>query len=156
MRGFEKVSLNEFIKFRTVDEYNNIYLPCRGTSTSAGYDFFIPYNIKIKPNEKKLIFTGIKAYMRPDEVLLIIIRSSIAIKQHLQLINQVAVIDSDYYNNSENEGHIMIALENAGKNEVFLKTGLRFAQGIFISYLISDNEKTPVNTRKGGLGSTEK
>jgi len=154
MRGFKKVSQKEFIKYKSEQEYNNVCLPKRSTKASAGYDFSIPYNVKINPKETITIYTGIKAYMQLEEVLFIVVRSSIGIKYKLKLVNQIAVIDSDYYNNLENEGHIIIALENVGDEVVELNTGMRFVQGIFLRYLISENEEEPNNKRQGGLGST--
>ena len=53
----------------------------------------------------------------------------------------------------ENEGHILIALINMGKEEVQLEKGERVAQGIFSKYLIAtDDDATGI--RKGGIGST--
>lgn len=46
------------------------------------------------PQQVTLIPTGIKAYMQTDEYLGVHIRSSIAIKQKLTLINNVGVIDA--------------------------------------------------------------
>ena len=91
--------------------------------------------------------------MNYDEYLAIHIRSSMAIKRHLMLVNSTGIIDSDYYNNEENEGHILIALINMGKEEVQLEKGERVAQGIFSKYLIAtDDDATGIRT--GGIGST--
>ena len=81
------------------------------------------------------------------------IRSSMAIKRHLALVNSTGIIDSDYYNNEENEGHIMIALLNYGKETVSLEKGERVAQGIFSKYLIT-NDDDATGIRTGGIGST--
>jgi dUTP pyrophosphatase len=155
MRGFTKVSLNEYEKRRNAAEYENIRLPDRGTKHAAGYDFYLPYDVEIGPGAKVIIYTGIKAYMQSDEVLLITIRSSAAIKGDLRLVNHVAVIDSDYYDNPDNEGHIMIALENVGSGTRYLQADFRVAQGIFVKYLVADNETPPDKARTGGIGSTE-
>lgn len=158
MRKFEKISLNEFIKDTklTEKEYNEIILPHRSTDQSAGYDFHILENTTIKPNEIKKISTGIKAKMNNDEVLMIYIRSSLGFKYNLRLCNQVGIIDSDYYNNIDNEGHIFIAIQNEGKETITLKTNDRFAQGLFIKYLTVDDEKEIKNARTGGIGSTRR
>jgi len=81
------------------------------------------------------------------------IRSSMAIKRHLALVNSTGIIDSDYYNNEDNEGHIMIALLNYGKETVSLEKGERVAQGIFSKYLIT-NDDDATGIRTGGIGST--
>ena len=156
MRKFEKISLKQFIKDTklTEKEYNEITLPHRATTKSAGYDFHILKDTTLKPNEIKKIPTGIKAKMNHDEVLMIYIRSSLGFKYNLRLCNQTGIIDSDYYNNENNEGHIFIAIQNEGKETITLKKGDRFVQGIFIKYLTVDNEKEINNNRTGGLGST--
>lgn len=154
MRGFEKVSEKEFLRYRSINEYVNIVLPKRGTKNSAGYDFHIPFDIDILPQQKVIIPSGIKAYMESDEVLFLVIRSSLGIKHGLKLQNQVGVIDSDYYNNPDNEGHILIALENTSDRTVSFKMGDRISQGIFLKYLTIDDEKKPKIERLGGIGST--
>lgn len=158
MRKFEKISLNQFIKDTnlTQKEYDELLLPKRSTKTSAGYDFHIPNNITIKPNEIVKIKTGIKAQMNPNEVLLIIIRSSLGTKYNLRLTNQVGVIDSDYYNNETNEGHIIVSIKNEGTKEITLNQNDRIVQGIFINYLTTDNEEENNKKRTGGFGSTNK
>ena len=76
-----------------------------------------------------------------------------AIKRHLALVNSTGIIDSDYYNNEDNEGHIMIALLNFGNEPVTLEKGERVAQGIFSKYLIT-NDDDATGVRTGGIGST--
>ena len=76
------------------------------------------------------------------------------IKKGLNLSNQVGIIDSDYYGNIDNDGHIMIAIKNTTDNDVVLKKGDRVSQGIIMKYLVTSddiaNEK-----REGGFGSTK-
>ena len=93
--------------------------------------------------------------MHYDEVLLIVVRSSMGFKYNVRLTNQVGVIDSDFYNNIDNEGHFFVSLQNEGDKDFVIKKGEAFAQGIFIKYLISDDD-TASEIRKGGLGSTNK
>ena len=109
MRKFEKISLKEFIKDTklTENEYNNIIMPTRATQNSAGYDFYLLEDLVLKPGEIKKVPTGIKAEMNNDEVLMIYIRSSLGFKYNLRLCNGTGIIDSDYYNNVDNEGHIL-------------------------------------------------
>ena len=87
-------------------------MPLRGTKTSAGYDFFATMDITIKPQEKALFWTNIKAYMQPNEVLILDVRSSVGIKLDLALANTLAIIDGDYVDNPDNEGNIGICLRN--------------------------------------------
>ncbi len=153
MRKFEIVSEKEFLKNNSLEDYTKIKLPSRATSSSAGYDFYLPYDLVIKPKESILVKTGIKACMENDEFLMIVIRSSLGVKKGLQLSNNVGIIDSDYYNNIDNEGHIMISLKNCSDIAVTLMCGERIAQGIFLKYLKVDDDSNQ-NARLGGFGST--
>lgn len=153
MRGFEKVSKDEFNKYSKVN-YEKIIIPSRKTNKSAGYDFNCPYEVVLKPKDKVIIASGIKAFMEDDEVLLLVVRSSLGIKKGLKLLNQVGVIDSDYYNNESNEGHILIGIENCSDEEVIIKENEAIVQGVFIKYLIATCEERVETTRKGGIGST--
>lgn len=155
MRGFEIISKSEFSKTSKQESYKDIKLPERKTTSSAGYDFYLPMDIEIKAGGREVIYTGIKAYMRSDEVLFVVIRSSLGIKDELRLANQLGVIDSDYYNNPDNEGHIIIVIENTGTSTKYYKKGERIAQGIFSKYLVSNKEAKPKIRRLGGFGSTD-
>lgn len=156
MRKFEIVSEKEFLKTNTLEEYKKIVIPKRATNFSAGYDFYLPYKIVINPNESVLIKTGIKAMMNSDEVLILAIRSSLGVKKGLQLNNQIGIIDSDYYNNSNNEGHIFVKLYNEGKEKFCVNKKDRLCQGIFTKFLTVSNEEKINNVRTNGFGSTGK
>ena len=143
--------------FEIIAEYQErgIALPIRKTCASAGYDIAAAENVCLRAGEMALIPTGLKAYMQPDEYLAIHIRSSLAVKQRLVLANSQGIIDADYYNNADNEGHILIALLNGGSQDVAVSAGMRIAQGIFCKYLLTDrDELTGKEERTGGIGST--
>ena len=153
-RYFEKISFDQFKKDikNDINLYNEYKLPERKTMHSAGYDFFAIEDLEIHPNEIKKIPTGIKAKFLDDEVLIIIVRSSMGFKYNVRMCNQVGVIDSDYYGNIDNEGHIYIALQNQGKDVFKIKKGDGICQGVFLKYLTIDDNVT--NERIGGFGST--
>lgn len=155
-RCFEKISFEQFQKDISddINLYNEYNLPKRSTKNSAGYDFSILFDVILNPMEIKKIPTGIKAKMEFDELLQIYIRSSIGVKYNGRMTNQVGIIDSDYYNNTSNEGHIWISIQNEGKDSFTLKKGDRIAQGVFMKYLTIDNEKPNNIIRLGGFGST--
>jgi len=174
-RGFEIVS-----KYQDQD----LQLPVRQTKQAAGYDFFAREDFVLRSiwrydfirlfrlirNEhpltendfKKaskilkplLVPTGIKAYMQPDEVLILANRSSNPLKRGLILPNGVGVIDADYYNNADNEGEIFFQLANWGPKDVIIKKGDRIGQGIFMPFLKADNDQPIDQIRKSGFGST--
>lgn len=145
MRCFEKISS------KLDDE--KIILPKRSTSGSAGYDFFSPDDYEIPAKGDLLIKTGIKAKMMDDECLFIYPRSSIGIKHDIMLKNTVGVVDSDYYNNKDNEGEIMVSLRNLSDKNFLLKKGERFCQGIFQKILLTYDDAS-TQEREGGIGST--
>ena len=146
IRGFEVVS---------VYQGTDIRLPIRKTKASAGYDLSAAEDAVIAPGGSTLVPTGLKAYMQENEVLLLYIRSSVAHKQQLMLMNSVGVIDADYYDNAENEGHILIPLYNFGAYVVHIARGERIVQGIFTDYLAADGDAAGIGpVRQGGFGST--
>jgi dUTP pyrophosphatase len=132
MRDFEKISFKQFCKDVCFNKnlYDNYKLPIRDSKLTAGYDIFLLEDLEIKPNEIIKLPTGIKSYFQGDEVLLIVIRSSMGFKYNIRLVNQVGVIDADYYNNKNNEG----------KETINFKAGEAIAQGIFLKYLITKSD----------------
>ena len=154
MRKFELISEEQFEKdLKEVCEYSDLSLPTRSTKHSAGYDFKSPIEFTLNPGESKKVPTGIKASMNEDEFLAILVRSSMGFKYNIRLCNQVGIVDSDYYNNPDNEGHIFIKIQNEGKEALTINKGDRFAQGIFMNYLITDDDMA-FGERTGGFGST--
>ena len=142
MRKFEKVSIDEFSKYYDKTMYEEYDLPKRMTSHSAGYDFFAIEGFTIKPGEIKKIPTGYKATFGSDEMLMILVRSSMGFKYNVRMTNQVGIIESDYYNNIDNEGHIFVSLQNEGDIDFVVKKGEGYAQGIFTKFLICDDDVT--------------
>lgn len=146
IRGFEIVSAYKG---------KDINLPERKTMKSAGYDLECAEDVVLKAGEVTIVPTGLKAYMQNDEYLGLHIRSSIAIKNSLCFINSQGIIDADYYNNDDNEGHIMLAIFNQDKKDFMAPKGMRLAQGIFCKYLLADGDNTANGSvRQGGIGST--
>ncbi|MCY9807137.1 dUTP diphosphatase [Lentilactobacillus senioris] len=177
-RGFEVVS-----KYQD----QAINLPKRATKQAAGYDFesavdmvlpsiwrfpFLKALATIKSTKELsaqeisdanatlkpyLIPTGIKAFMQPNEVLIIANRSSNPLKRGLVVPNGIGVIDADYYNNDANEGEIFIQMVNLGITDLKIKKGDRIGQGIFMPYLTTDSDNEDLKqTRSGGFGSSGK
>ena len=158
MRKFEKISFKQFKKDVCNDKelYEKIELPKRSTNHSAGYDIRSAVEEVIHPGEAKVIKTGIKVDMNDDEVFYLYIRSSLGYKYNITLTNSVGVIDSDYYNNPDNEGHFSVKLINHGDKDFEVHFGDRVAQGVFMKYLTVDNEEKINKKRTGGFGSTNK
>ena len=160
---FEIVSFEQFkSSFDNLNEaeikkiYDNLKLPKRATKGSAGYDFYAPFKITLKPGETIKVPTGIRVYMEENWVLKLYPRSGLGFKYRLQLNNTVGIIDSDYYY-SDNEGHIFAKITNdSNENKVVeIEAGTGFMQGIFVEYGITfDDDASKI--RNGGFGSTTK
>ena len=162
---FHKVSYEQFKEgyidtFGNVEDaeilkvYEDIKLPKRATKGSAGYDFYTPVALTIKPGETVKIPTGIRVEMEEEWVLKCYPRSGLGFKFRMQLNNTVGIIDSDYFY-SDNEGHIFSKITN-DTNEgkiIEIAAGTGFMQGIFVEYGITvDDDATAI--RNGGFGST--
>ncbi|SIN90788.1 deoxyuridine 5'-triphosphate nucleotidohydrolase [Carnobacterium alterfunditum] len=173
-RGFEVISAYKS---------KGIELPARATNHAAGYDFEAAEEIivpsiwkalfknitrEMKPKETDSVFsednkkylkstlipTGIKAYMGEDEYLQLANRSSNPIKHQLILPNGVGIIDADYYNNENNEGHIYFQFIHYGLTDHVVKKGDRIGQGIFMPFLKADVDRAIGKVRSGGFGSS--
>ena len=107
---------------------------------------------KVKPT---LVPTGIKCQLANDYYLELSVRSSTPLKHWLILANGVGIIDGDYYNNPDNEGHIYFQLINLSPFDIVLKKGDKIGQGIIKKYEVTDDDyKYEKKERAGGFGST--
>ncbi len=147
--------------FEVVKGYEDkaIHLPIRKTAYSAAYDLEAAEDIVLPSFEKGskpiLIPTGLKAYMQPDEVLVIVPRSSGPKKQGISFPHSAGIIDGDYYGNPDNDGHIFVQCINLKNEDVKIKKGEAVGQAIFQKFLIADDDQAD-GVRIGGFGSTDK
>lgn len=139
--------------FARVTGYPDAVIPERKTKGSACYDICAYKNGKIEPGAIVLVPTGIKCRMRQETFLQVQLRSSIGIKYSVRLTTGVSIIDADYFDNPDNEGHIFLPLHNFGTETFYYQAGERLAQGAFIQYGKVDGDMT-VAKRVGGFGST--
>lgn len=100
-----------------------------------------------------LVPTGIKAQLDEGTYLELSVRSSCPMKYWLILANGVGIIDADYYNNPDNEGHIFFQIANLSPYPILLKKGDCIGQGTIKPYLLADDDKAE-GERTGGFGST--
>lgn len=144
--------------------YDDIKLPRRATTGSAGYDFYCPVPLRLKPWMPAKFPTGIRAVIEDGWWLSIMPRSGLGFKHAMRLFNTTGVIDSDF-SGSENEGHIWVKLriepvDAMAMNNLFVPAnvidiarGEAFAQGIFMPHGITTDDDAD-GVRNGGLGST--
>ena len=134
----------------------DVEIPSYKTSGSSGLDLqaFIDKNIIIKPNETKLIPTGLSMAIPENFEIQIRPRSGLALNNSISVLNTPGTIDSDY------RGEIKIILINLGKSNFVIKNGDRIAQMV-ITPIVKVNfenvEELPETLRgEGGFGSTGK
>lgn len=158
---FYKVSREQFKRdfeeeFEFYDDkiYNDIILPKRATSGSAGYDFVSPIDFTIEPGATIKIPTGIRCEMEHGWVLQMYPRSSLGFKYKFRPNNLVGIVDMDYFY-SNNEGHIWMKMSNEGEKVLAVKAGESFCQGIFVPFGITEDDDC-TGKRNGGFGSTGK
>lgn len=149
---------------------NNILvtLPQRASKASAGYDFYAQSEVTVpsiwpsifrmligmKAVKPTIVWTGVKAKMRPNEVLELYNRSSNPTRLGLVMANGVGVIDSDYFGNPDNDGNIGFPFYNFAPWPVTINPGDRIGQGVFHTYLKVTNDSYTDRERTGGFGST--
>lgn len=141
------------MKFERVSKYPNAIIPYRATEHSAGYDFVAAEGVYVRPHSISLIPTGIKCQLEPEYYLQLALRSSTPKKKGLMLANGIGIIDADYYNNSDNEGHIMFQVYNFTDDTVEIEAGERIGQGTILRYYITEDDNA-TGKREGGFGST--
>lgn len=141
------------MKFERISKYPNAVIPYRATEHSAGYDFVAAEGVYVRPHSISLIPTGIKCQLEPEYYLQLALRSSTPKKKGLMLANGIGIIDADYYNNSDNEGHIMFQVYNFTDDTVEIEAGERIGQGTILRYYITEDDNA-TGKREGGFGST--
>lgn len=131
----------------------SIRLPERGTAHSVACDFFAPDDITIFPGESAMIWTDVKAIFAPDEALILNVRSSMG-KAHIIPANAQGWVESDYANNTGNDGNIGFRLLNLGHEAYSIHAGDRIGQGMLVKYIPIGRDTEA--ERIGGFGSTGK
>lgn len=149
MRIFEKV--------KRIEE--DVRLPERSTSYSAGYDFFAIEDVTIPPyklgDDPFMVPTGVKVQVFRNEFVMLVNRSSNPKKKKLVIPNSVGIIDADYYENPDNDGEMFFGFYNVSNEPVEIKKGDKLGQGIIMEYHTVTNDNAR-GIRTGGFGSTGK
>ena len=168
-------------RFEKVGKYEEVTIPTRATENSAGYDLsaaedtVVPSLLRLAEHVEPgfdtlgletvekilkalrfrpvLVPTGVKVQLAPNEFLSLSARSSLPLKSMLLVANAPGIIDSDYYNNPDNEGEIFIQLVNLSPFDILVKKGDRIAQGVIMKYGITDDDTSTLK-RVSGHGST--
>lgn len=132
-------------RFESLDDYDNAMpLTLEDAASVIKYG-----NCKVP-----LVPTGIKCKIPDGYYLQLSVRSSLPLKHWLVLGNGVGIIDADYYNNPDNEGHIYFQIINLAPFPIKIQRGECFGQGILLPYCACADEEEVTTERDGGFGST--
>ena len=115
--------------------------------------FQLPENTTLKSKEFRIIKSGLKWQVAEDEFILISLFTQD--NGYLKLANGVGIVDSDYFDNPDNEGEIGFPLLNTGYIPIDLSRGKILGVGIVVKYFTIDND-IAAGKRVGGFGSTDK
>lgn len=124
-------------------------MPRRATMRSAGYDFIAPRDYVVPAHGTCLIESEVAVELDPDKVLLLFVRSSYGFKYGITLVNGTGVIDSDFYPNM-----MKCKLKNDSDQDLIIKAGDHYMQGVITNFITVDNDMPPTDTRVSGIGST--
>ena len=152
------VSINKKYTFEKVSRIKeDIKLPRRSTTGSAGYDFFAIEDVTIRPFKKDhrpvMVPTGVKVKIPNWTFLMLTNRSSNPGRLNLVIPHGQGIIDSDFYNNEDNEGEMAFSFYNVGDEPVHIKKGDKLGQGIIMPYYTVTNDDAD-GVRTGGYGSS--
>ena len=140
-----------------ISRIRDVKIPTRGTSKSAGIDFFVPNDypdLTLLPGNSALIPTGIKADIPTGYMLTAFNKSGVATKQ--LLIKGAEVCDEDY------QGEIHIHVINVGTEAQLITPGQKLIQFVLVPVFYDIIEDVPLEELysemtergEGGFGST--
>jgi dUTP pyrophosphatase len=128
------------------------HAPTRGTSGSAGLDFYTPINVIVPKRGDALIPLDIALKLHMGSVMIMKEKSGLAVKKKITI--GASVIDSDY------RGNIHAHLINNSDKPVLFKAGQKVCQGIIVNCFCEDLMESEVSKDtergEGGFGSTGK
>ena len=139
-----------------ISKIRDVKTPARGTSQSAGIDFFVPSGVRetLGPGRSCLIPSGIKANVPENHALIAFNKSGVAVKKNLHV--GACVVDEDY------QGEIHINLTNVGNETVQIEPGEKIIQFVLVPisyrevFLVEEEDLFESSTERGsgGFGST--
>ena len=129
-------------------------IPNYQTEEASGFDLHSIEDIILKPNERKLIGTGLAFEIPKGYEIQIRPRSGLAYKHGISVLNSPGTIDSDY------RGEIKVLLINHSDIDFEIKIGERIAQGVIQEVIQAKFEEVEELNKTargaGGFGSTGK
>ncbi len=154
MKLIQSVLRRFVLKIKVKKLSNKAVIPAYQTKEAAGFDLHSIEDIVIKPNERKLISTGLAFEIPYGYEIQIRPRSGLAYKQGITVLNTPGTIDSDY------RGEIKVLLINHSNEDFEIKTNERIAQAIIKEVIqanfIEVDELSDTDRGEKGFGSTGK
>ena len=140
--------------FTNAEGHEVYYVPEYKTEGASGADLRSNHDEVLKPNEIKLIHTGISVAIPEGYEIQVRPRSGLALKNGISLVNSPGTIDADY------RGEIGVIMINLGKEDFIIKQGDRIAQAVLCpvvqaEYILTRN-LDETERGAGGYGSTGK
>jgi dUTP pyrophosphatase len=140
-----------------ISKVRDVKTPSRGTTHSAGIDFYIPNDFEprvISPSESVLIPSGIKAQIPKGHALVAFNKSGIAVKKSFSV--GACLVDEDY------QGEIHVHLINVGYEQQLVSPGDKIVQFVLLPVNYANVEEVPLDCLydeetergSGGFGST--
>lgn len=140
------------LKIKKIKE--NAIIPTLGSAEAAGIDLYacIDEPVVLNPGEQAVFGSGVACEFPKGYFGAVTVRSSVGIKRHLTLPNNLGIIDNDYRN------EIMVALKNIGDEPQTVNPGERIAQMILLPYvtynIVETDSLSDTERGLGGIGST--
>ncbi len=134
--------------------FDDLPLPKKGTSGSAGFDLFAAVDgpVTLQPGSVQLIPAGFSMAVPQGYEAQVRPRSGLALKHGIGVLNGPGTIDPDY------RGIVSVILFNFGKEPFVVKRGDRIAQMVFcrtVPVRFSETVELERSERgAGGFGST--
>lgn len=151
------------MKLKIYRNDKSVPLPKRMTNKSAGLDVYCAETITIPYEKVVLISTGLIIQPPENTHIKLFIRSSIAVKKQITLVNNVGIIDEDYCGPKDELKIAVYRLKNGDEflPEITIEKGTRIGQIIFertdYPNIEWDEQETPdfAGRTRGGFGSTD-
>lgn len=153
----------EKIKFYRAD--NSVPALTKGTDKSVGFDVYAIEDTLLEPGVPTLVRTGLVIQVPEDCYFTLHMRSGIAYKNAISLVNDVGIVDEDYCGPEDEVKFAMIKHYSPIKEanvSYKIKKGDKIGQIIFHNNYFNDvelEEQTNLDfagKSRGGFGSTGK
>lgn len=154
--------VNEKVKFFRM--FKDVPAPTKGTPKSIGWDVYAAEDVILSPGKPQLVRTGLIIQSPEDSYYTLHIRSGIAFKNGISLVNDIGIVDEDYCGPEDEVKFAMIKHYNGSHDDegYCIKKGDRIGQIIFhnnyfVDLELEEQEKQDfAGSTRGGFGSTGK